>query len=150
MGRWSFRSRLGARGAAGEQPPTPEWYELAMVAARSRGAMPYLVEGFLEVNEAVRRGHAVMIVREEAEVADGVRIFDPGMAAAGRTSSGSEPTTEDSAATRMVTVLRFDPGTARFVLRDAQSEGAPTELTPKRLERYLADPSRRVGVALGA
>lgn len=121
-----------------------------MAAARSHGAMPYLVEGFIEVNEAVRRGHSVMIIREEAEVADGVRIFDSDTAVSGRALTGTPPITVSPASTQMVTVVSFDTATARFVLRDSRSAAGSTELTPKRLERYLADPSRQVGVALGA
>jgi hypothetical protein len=54
------------------------------------------------------------------------------------------------AAPPIVAILRFDAGTARFVLQDAGSPAGAVQLTPKRLARYLDAPDRSVGVALGA
>jgi hypothetical protein len=100
-----------------------------------------VVEGFSEVSEAVRRGHPVLLRREQATVAEGVTVF----AAAGATATwpgGQGPVDT-------VTVQAFDVRTARFVVRDGASLVGELELTPRRLAAYLADPERAVGVALG-
>jgi hypothetical protein len=116
--------------------------------ARSHGAMPYVVEGFTEITEAVRRGHAVLVRREAAEVADGITVFDAG--ATPVTGPFGNLPNKAQEAQPIVAILRFDVGTARFVLQDAASPAGAVQLTPKRLARYLDSPGREVGVALGA
>lgn len=140
MGRW-----FGTRGrkpeqqvavaAAVQQSGSSDWYDDVIVTARAEGSMPYLVEGYPEINEAVRRGHAVLLRREPCDVTDTVRIFD---------------TRPDNDPDAVVTVLRFNVRTARYVISDPASTVGSLELTSKRLERYLADPRRSVGIALGA
>jgi hypothetical protein len=100
---------------------------------KAAGSLPYLVEGFVEITEAVRRGHAVILKRETCEVADGITVFDV-----------------ESEDVESVTVLRFSPTTARYAIGDAANAAGGIELTPKRLQRYLSAPTRSVGVALGA
>lgn len=107
--------------------------------------MPYVVEGFTEITDAVRRGHAVLVRRERVEVADGVTVFEDGS-----TAMTGPFTPLPEGGTPVVAILRFDVGSARFVLQDASSPAGAVQLTPKRLQRYLAAPDRSVGVALGA
>ncbi|MBC7643788.1 MAG: hypothetical protein H7123_01590 [Thermoleophilia bacterium] len=146
MGRLSLlRSRNTPAGASAPKAEDRVWHERALLAARAHGRMPYLVDGFVEVTEAVRRGHAVVLQRVEQEVAEGVTVF------ARRIDgpvSGPAPIRAGNA--ELVTVVRFDPVSARYVLTDAASTVGSLELTPKRLQRYLADPARATGVALGA
>lgn len=123
------------------------WWEDVAGTARAHGARPYVVEGFSEITDAVRRGHAVLVRREPAEVAEGVTIFDEGSTAVTGPFSSVEPAGE---AAPIVAILRFDVGTARFVLQDAASPTGAVQLTPRRLARYLEAPDRSVGVALGA
>jgi hypothetical protein len=121
------------------------WWDEVAGNARAHGARPYVVEGFSEITDAVRRGHAVLVRREHAEVADGVTIFEDGttgMTGAFGPAAGR--------AAPIVAILRFDIGTARFVLQDAASPAGAVQLTPRRLARYLDAPDRSVGVALGA
>ncbi len=123
-----------------------EWWDEVVGNARAHGARPYVVEGFSEISDAVRRGHAVLVRREQAEVADGVTIFEPG---ATPVTGAFGPSAATDAAP-IVAILRFDVGTARFVLQDAASPAGAVQLTPRRLARYLESPGRSVGVALGA
>jgi hypothetical protein len=116
--------------------------------ASAQGQLPYVVEGFTEVSEAVRRGHPVLLRREPATVAEGITVFEPS------TRHGSDAGAASSVAFAgapgdTVTVQSFDVRTARFVVRDATSVVGELELTPRRLAAYLADPDRAVGVALG-
>lgn len=125
-----------------------QWWDEVAGNARAHGARPYVVEGFTEITDAVRRGHAVLVRREQAEVAEGVTVFDAGATpVTGAFSPVSERTT---AAPPVVAILRFDVATARFVLQDAASPTGAVQLTPKRLARYLDAPDRSTGVALGA
>lgn len=110
--------------------------------------MPYVVEGFTEITDAVRRGHAVLVRREQVEVADGVTVFDAGSTP--MTGAFSPVSAKTKAAPPIVAILRFDHGSARFVLQDAASPAGAVQLTPKRLAKYLDAPDRSVGVALGA
>ena len=73
------------------------WWDEVAGNARAHGALPYVVEGFTEITDAVRRGHAVLVRREEAEVAEGVTVFDAGA------------TPDDG---RVLARLRPDPGSA--------------------------------------
>ena len=130
-----------ASAPAGAAP----WWEEISTNARTHGALPYVVEGFTEITEAVRRGHAVLVRREAAEVADGITVFDEG--ATPVTGPFQSLPTE---AAPIVAILRFDVGSARFVLQDAASPAGAVQLTPKRLATYLASPGREMGVALGA
>jgi hypothetical protein len=124
------------------------WWDDVAGNARAHGARPYVVEGFTEISDAVRRGHAVLVRRERVEVADGVTVFDAGATPVmGAFSPVSEST---RSAPPIVAILRFDMGTARFVLQDAGSATGAVQLTPRRLARYLDSPERSVGVALGA
>jgi hypothetical protein len=128
-----------------DSTPGTDWWDEIAGNARAHGARPYVVEGFAEITEAVRRGHAVLVRREQAEVADGMTIFE----------SGSSPMTGafGPGATDpppVVAILRFDIGSARFVLQDVASPAGAVQLTPRRLARYLDAPDRSVGVALGA
>ena len=105
-----------------------------------------MVEGFTDITDAVRRGHAVLVRREQVEVADGVTVFDEDSTPvtgpfAARPADAREP---------VVAILRFDVGTARFILQDAGSAAGAVHLTPRRLATYLDSPDRSVGVALGA
>lgn len=109
------------------------WHEAVARTARLHGAMPYVVEGFMEVTEAVRRGHPVVVRKERAEVSAGQVVF-------------ADAADLDEA---VVTITRFDLGTARFVVQDPESPIGAVQLTPKRLQAYLAEPERSVGVALG-
>jgi hypothetical protein len=142
MGRSQRFGRQDEPPASGEAP----WWEEVAGNARAHGARPYVVEGFTEITDAVRRGHAVLVRREAAEVADGITVFD----------AGSTPVTGPFAnvaatqATPIVAILRFDFGSARFVLQDAASPTGGVQLTPRRLARYLQEDSRSTGVALGA
>jgi hypothetical protein len=166
MGRWITlrRSRQTTDAAPASRA---EWYEDVERLARAQGAMPYVVEGYLEINEAVRRGHSVLLKREPATVADGVRVFDDIDAGhsgvAGWSIEQSAPAPDEAVrivdpagfvprpnGDRVVTVLTFNVRTARFVVTDASSAVGSIELTPKRLQRYVQDPTRAVGVALGA
>ncbi len=141
MGR-SLR-RIGKQPEPGRHA---EWWDEMVGNARAHGARPYVVEGFSEITEAVRRGHAVLVRREQAEVADGITVFDAD--AVGVTGAfGPERV---SSTPPVVAILRFDVGTARFVLQDAGSPAGAVQLTPRRLARYLDAPDRSVGVALGA
>lgn len=146
MGRaLRFGRRADADGApSGDAAP---WWEAIAGNARAHGALPYVVEGFTEITDAVRRGHAVLVRREQVEVADGVTIFD-----ADSTPSSAFVPPQAAAATAppVVAILRFDVGTARFLLQDAGSPVGAVQLTPKRLARYLDSPERSTGVALGA
>ena len=47
----------------------------------------------------------------------------------------------------VVAVLRFDVGTARFVIQDAASPTGGVQLTPRRLANYLSALARRRGRA---
>lgn len=149
MGRSLRRAQTGPDGASGE--PRAWWDDVAG-NARAHGALPYVVEGFTEITDAVRRGHAVLVRREQVEVADGVTVFEAGATPSRLTSLGPfSPVSERTqAAPPIVAILRFDVGTARFVLQDAGSPAGAVQLTPKRLARYLDAPDRSVGVALGA
>ncbi|MCW2962647.1 MAG: hypothetical protein JWM90_3034 [Thermoleophilia bacterium] len=124
---------------------TPWWEEIAG-NARAHGARPYMVEGFTEITDAVRRGHAVLVRREQVEVADGITVFEGG------TTPVTGPFAKVAAteAPPIVAILRFDFGSARFVLQDAASPTGGVQLTPRRLARYLEDDRRSTGVALGA
>jgi len=124
---------------------TPWWEEISL-NARSHGAMPYVVEGFTEITEAVRRGHAVLVRREAAEVADGITVFDQGATPV----TGPFQALPAKEVAPVVAILRFDVGSARFVLQDAASPAGAVQLTPKRLANYLNAPGRETGVALGA
>ena len=73
MGRWFNlgRDRAGSSTATHQAgAATAEWYEDVLKMARAHGAMPYVVEGYVEIDEAVRRGHSVLLKREPAEIAD--------------------------------------------------------------------------------
>lgn len=135
-------------GATDADPlDAPAWCDELAKNARAHGASPYLVEGFTDITDAVRRGHAVLVRRERVEVADGVTVFEQeatpitGPFAAQPARSAPDP---------IVAILRFDVGTARFVLQDAHSPTGGIQLTPRRLATYLNDPDRSVGIALGA
>jgi hypothetical protein len=125
--------------------PQGWWNEIA-ANARAHGARPYVVDGFLEISDAVRRGHAVLIRREQAEIADGITVFESGQTSV----TGPFAPTPGRDAEPIVAVLRFDVGTARFVIQDAASPTGGVQLTPRRLANYLSAPTRSVGVALGA
>ena len=142
MGR-SLRFGRGHGGQAPE-PGNEAWWDEVAGNARAHGARPYVVEGFSEITDAVRRGHAVLVRREQAEVADGVTVFEAGATPV----TGAFGPTQDTPP--IVAILRFDVGTARFVLQDAGSPAGAVQLTPRRLARYLDAPDRHVGVALGA
>lgn len=142
MGR-SPRFKQAAVGA--DSSPDAQWWDDIAGTARAHGARPYVVEGFAEITEAVRRGHAVLVRREQAEVADGMTIFESGAASM---TGAFGPAAVDAAP--VVAILRFDIGSARFVLQDAASPTGAVQLTPRRLARYLDAPDRSVGVALGA
>jgi hypothetical protein len=146
LGRFFSRPERVEVTVSSVQGQTEErWYDGMVRAARSHGAYPYVVEGFIEITEAVRRGHAVLIRREEAEVADGVRVFEERergpIEQAGFAVASSDP---------VATILSFNARTARFVIQDPRSAVGSVELTPKRLQAYLAADGREVGVALGA
>lgn len=152
MGR--FRDRLRrdpahGRGADADASTVP-WHERAVRSARAHGALPYVVEGYGEISDAVRRGHAVLLRRERCEVAENVVVFDETPSVGVHVSVPITRSTTPSPSTPLVTVVNFDPLTARFVLRDAVGATGSIQLTPRRLQRYLDDPSRMVGVALGA
>jgi hypothetical protein len=125
---------------------TESWWDSIASNARAHGARPYVVEGFTEISDAVRRGHAVLIRRERAEVADGITVFDDAPAGV----SGAFGPASTMAPPPIVAVLRFDLGTARFVVQDSSSPTGGVQLTPRRLATYLNAPDRSVGVALGA
>lgn len=137
------------RGNDGGEPPvgTEAWWDEVAGNARAHGARPYVVEGFSEITDAVRRGHAVLVRREHAEVAEGITIFDEG---ATPVTGPFGPARVESDAPPIVAILRFDIASARFVLQDAASPAGAVQLTPRRLARYLDAPDRSVGVALGA
>jgi hypothetical protein len=125
-----------------------EWVAELLAVTRAHGAWSYKVEGFFDITDAVRRGHPVLVRREAAEVAEGVRVFD-------RPAGAAKPTgplswLADEHPDEVVTLVRFDVGTARFVLQDVGSAAGEVALTPRRLQKYLDDPARSVGVALGA
>lgn len=141
------RSLRFGRSQASADAPQGWWDEIAG-NARAHGARPYVVEGFTEITDAVRRGHAVLVRREQVEVAEGVTVFEAG--ATPVTGAFSPVSDRTRAAPPIVAILRFDVGTARFVLQDAASPAGAVQLTPKRLARYLDAPDRSVGVALGA
>lgn len=113
----------------------PEWCTRLSQSAKAHGGAPYVVEGFEEINAAVKRGHAVLVRRECAEVADGVTVF----------ADASIKNDQDVAA-----ILKFDINTAQFVLQNAHQPTDTVSLTPRRLATYLSDPERSFGVALGA
>jgi hypothetical protein len=95
--------------------------------------MAYEVEGFFEVSDAVRRGHAVIVRRSSCEVSPGSTVF------------AGTPDGE----VQLVTIRRFDPTTARYEVDDPfDGTGAGLQLTPRRLAVYLAHPERESGVAL--
>lgn len=150
MGRF-FRQRAATTKAGRSQSAAESipWHEKIASTARSHGAMPYTVEGFVEITEAVRRGHAVLVRRETAEVADGVTVFDSRSSVSPITGAFS-PVPAPKVADPVVAILRFNVGSARFVLQDAGSATGGIELTPRRLQRYLDAPDRSTGVALGA
>ena len=96
----------------------------------------------------MRRGHAVLVRREQVEVSEGMTVFADG---ATPVTGAFSPISERTKATPpIVAILRFDVGTARFVLQDAGTPAGAVQLTPRRLARYLDAPDRSVGVALGA
>ncbi|MCW2924419.1 MAG: hypothetical protein JWM98_1823 [Thermoleophilia bacterium] len=146
MGR-SLRSgkQAHASGTAAEEQP---WWEGVAGNARAHGALPYVVEGFQEISDAVRRGHAVLVRREQVEVSEGMTVFADG--ATPVTGAFSPISERTKAAPPIVAILRFDVSTARFVLQDAGTPAGAVQLTPRRLARYLDAPDRSVGVALGA
>jgi hypothetical protein len=125
-----------------------DWVQELVAATRAHGAWSYRVEGFFDITDAVRRGHPVLVRREAVEVADGVHVFEKTVAA--NQVNGPLAWLADEHADEIVTLLRFDIGTAKFVLQDIGSAVGEVALTPKRLQRYLDDPQRCVGVALGA
>lgn len=137
--------RFGRAPVEDDVRDTPAWCDELARNARAHGASPYVVEGFEDISGAVRRGHAVLIRRERAEVADGVTIFEAD--ATPVTGPFAPPATQPDP---VVAILRFDVGTARFVLQDAASPAGAVQLTPRRLATYLDSPSRSHGVALGA
>ncbi len=152
MGRFRDRlrrDRAHGRTADGAASSTP-WHERAVQSARAHGALPYVVEGYGEISDAVRRGHAVLLRRERCEVADNVVVFDEPPASGVHVSVPIARPDRKAPSTPLVTVVNFDPLTARFVLRDAVGATGSIQLTPRRLQRYLDDPARMVGVALGA
>lgn len=150
MGRGILnRLRAAASGttAGGPRPrrgaaPARCWPDTAVDQARQQGAFPYVVEGFAEVSEAVRRGHAVMLRRETCTVAEGITVFSERSSAG---AAGFAAATDQD----LVTVSKFEVRTARFLVNDPYSATGSIELTPKRLQRYLLDDQRAVGVALG-
>lgn len=146
MGR-SLRFGSGSNGGDEPQAGTEAWWNEVAGNARAHGARPYVVEGFSEITDAVRRGHAVLVRREHAEVAEGITIFDEGSTPV---TGAFGPVRDAADAPPIVAILRFDVGTARFVLQDAASPAGAVQLTPRRLARYLDAPDRSVGVALGA
>lgn len=156
MGRgrtWFRRRAPGADVPALPRPTQADWYEDVVRLARAQGALPYVVEGYVEINEAVRRGHAVLLKRERAQVADGVIVFDDLSADAGSSPATTPPplaAMEPAVLRPLVTVASFDVRSARYVLQDGASAVGSIQLTPKRLARYVAEPRRAVGVALGA
>ena len=147
MGR-SLRLMRGQRTTTAKDATDRPWWEDVAGNARAHGALPYVVEGFTEITDAVRRGHAVLVRREEVEVADGMTVFRADATpVTGAFTKLADPTTQ---APPVVAILRFDLGSARFILQDAASPAGGVQLTPKRLARYLDAPDRSVGVALGA
>jgi len=149
MGRSLRFGRAARSGDAGgddsARAGSASWWDEVAGNARAHGARPYVVEGFTEITDAVRRGHAVLVRREEAEVAEGVTVFDA------HSTPVTGPFNEvQASAPPIVAILRFDISAARFVLQDAASPAGSVQLTPKRLARYLDAPARSVGVALGA
>jgi len=146
MGR-SLRFGRTARASDGAVEDEPNnWWDDVAGTARAHGALPYVVEGFTEITEAVRRGHAVLVRRERVEVAEGVTVFEKGATPV----TGPFATVPLRDANPVIAILKFDVGTARFVLQDANSPAGAVQLTPKRLATYLDSPDRSVGVALGA
>lgn len=139
------RSRRFERAGDDSTTATPWWEDVAG-NARAHGAMPYVVEGFTEISDAVRRGHAVLVRREAAQVADGMTIFEAG---ASPVTGAFGPDAAPGPAP-IVAILRFEVSSARYVLQDAHSPTGSVQLTPRRLARYLDAPDRSVGVALGA
>ena len=142
--------QFGRKARNGNAAPADEgarpWWDEVAGNARAHGALPYVVEGFSEITDAVRRGHAVLVRREQVEVADGVTVFEEGTTPV----SGPFAPVPRDAAPPVVAILRFDIGTARFVLQDAATPTGAVQLTPRRLAVYLDAPDRSVGVALGA
>lgn len=126
--------RFGRKSSNNQCQGKLSWWDELAQNARNHGARPYIVEGFTEVTDAVKRGHAVLVRRERAQVSDTVTVFE------------HELSNDESA---VVAILRFDVHTARFVLQDATSSTLSIQLTPRRLARYLDAPERSVGVALG-
>lgn len=158
MGRFRLmptRNRRSQPQAGAAATVRAEWYEHVEKMARAGGAFPYVVEGFTEISEAVRRGHRVVLKREQCEVADGITIFDE---QPGAPHSGAPPA--DGAllagwfprigSARVVTVSAFNLLSARFTIEDGGSPDGTLELTPRRLANYVADPARAIGIALGA
>lgn len=136
----SGRQAAGSAQARGESRP---WPERVAESASENGAFPYVVEGFAEVSEAVRRGHAVVLPREACKVADGISVFED------RSESGASAFGGAGGHPDLVTVSKFEVRTARFLVTDPYSAVGSIELTPKRLQRYMLDERRAVGVALG-
>lgn len=138
MGRWTLKRQRRESASAvplrTSSPVAKEWFDDVLDNARTQGSLPYLVEGYPEVMEAVRRGHAVLVRRVPCQVTETIAIFD------------DQYSTDDA----VVTVIRFDVRTARYVVTDPYTAVGALELTPKRLERYLDHPQRSIGVALGA
>ena len=134
-----------AGGSGTDSLAAPAWCDELATNARAHGASPYVVEGFTDITDAVKRGHAVLVRRQRVEVAEGVTVFDseatPVMGPFAAQPKQTEP---------IVAILRFDVGTARFVLQDAHSAVGAVQLTPRRLATYLDDPERSIGIALGA
>ena len=112
MGRSLRRAESGRDNASGA---AVSWWDDVAGNARAHGALPYVVEGFTEITDAVRRGHAVLVRREEVEVAEGVTVFDAG--ATPVTGAFSPVSERMKASPPIVAILRFDVGTARFVLQ---------------------------------
>ena len=132
MGRSLRRSRATRTTDA---PAERHWWDDVAGNARAHGALPYVVEGFTEITDAVRRGHAVLVRREQVEVADGVTVFDAGATPVAG-AFAKVGTASESAAPPVVAILRFDVGTARFVLQDAGSPAGavtPRHRMPKQV-----------------
>jgi hypothetical protein len=152
MGRSLGRLRMTRTNGSGEAA-TPlaaqaAWWDEVARNARAHGALPYVVEGFTEIVDAVRRGHPVLVRRERAQVSDDLTVFEhaPGP----RLPHAPATTPAPASDVPIVAILRFDVGSARFVLQDPSAAATSVQLTPRRLASYLDAPSRSMGVALGA
>ena len=147
MGRSLRMVRGHAPGDAVDGGAVEDWWSQIERNARAHGALPYRVEGFTEISDAVRRGHAVLVRRETVEVADGIVVFDDARSGAPPQAFGPSLPEQERA---VAVILRFDPSTARFVLQDMASAAGAIQLTPRRLARYLEHPTRSTGIALGS